>query len=231
MIELEWYMDPDRKHLARISAIYRSKPDSENVKRPLQLLRLGHTSIFRHVSCRFFFRTSLVVRDHLVRYTTSQMAAAGLRANEAQVFVPPADSPDLATLGEAHMADYHRVIHDAASIIDEEAQNKRLQDARYVAPCGVQVEWVQTFNLLTLIEAVFPQRLWEPGAQAETRQVVQEMYRQVHAQDPELWDLVYDLYGTEAVQWKKVRDRLRKQNPDLYRELLQTHGGLKSMWD
>ncbi len=63
---------------------------------------------------------------------------------------------------------------------------------------SVQLHYVFEFNLGTLIEAIFPQRIWTPGAQLDTKQVVQRMYELVHEQDPEMWDLIYDYYGPEA---------------------------------
>lgn len=228
MVELITYSDPHRTILARIAAEYLSKPDITNAKRPLQLLRRGHTSIFRHVCVTFHFRTSLVVRDHLFRYTTAAMAAAGLRINTAQTFIDP--------LLSSTSPDYHEAIHQAGTTALHNyttliQQGVRMQDARYAVPCGVEVSYIMTFNFLTLMQAVFPQRLWEPGAQAETRETVQQMWDLVVAQDAPLWETAREKFGPEAIRWEHARLWLKRHRPDLWDELLMTIPALKSMWD
>ena len=225
MVELIVYGDPHRLLLARVAAEYLAKPDQDNRKRPLQLLRRGHFSIFRHVHVTCQFRTSLIVRDHLFRYTTAAMAAAGLRINEAEGIVPPVlDSPPAKQAVEATewmtLGAYHR-LRDAGI---------RMQDARYAAPCGVEVSYIMTFNFLTLMQAVFPQRLWEPGAQAETHQTVQDLWEVVRVQDPELWEAAREKLGPEAIRWEKARWRLRQKSPDLYQSILK-ETSMQSLWD
>ena len=229
MVELITYSDPNRMILARIAAEYLSKPDITNAKRPLQLLRRGHTSIFRHVPVTFYFRTSLVVRDHLFRYTTAAMAAAGLRINTAQTFIDPVlpatQADQQSAIHQAGMA----ALHNYTTLIHE--NSIRMQDARYAVPCGVEVSYIMTFNFLTLMQAVFPQRLWEPGAQAETRETVQQMWDLVVAQDASLWETARDKFGPEAIRWEHARGWLKRHHPDLWDQLLATLPALKSMWD
>ncbi len=225
MVTLITYTDPGRLLLARVAAEYLAKPDQDNRKRPLQLLRRGHTSIFRHVHVMVHFRTSLIVRDHLFRYTTAAMAAAGLRINEAEGIVPPVmDSSPAQQSVEAcawgALGSYHRLV----------SKGIRMQDARYAAPCGVEVSYIMTFNFLTLMESVFPQRLWEAGAQAETRKTVQELWELVWAQDPELWEAAREKFGAEAIRWEKARRRLQTKHPDLYHAILEDVP-TQSLWD
>lgn len=234
-VELTRYTDPDRRSLAHAAAVYLGKPDTDNVRRPLNIIKKGDTlAIFRGESARFEFRTSKVVYDHLITYTTLNMrACGGLRANEATVFIPPAedDDPIYRELGETHLASYRKLVHGIDPHTDDPVQKKRLQAARSVAPISVQLHYLLDFNFTTLIESVFPQRIWSPGAQLDTRLVVERMFELVRAVDPELWDLIHDQYGPEAHAWKRLRARVRREEPELYERLIKSYGAARSMWD
>jgi len=229
------YTDPDRRSMAHAAAVYLGKPDTDNIKRPLSIIKKGDTlAIFRGESARFEFFTSKIVYDHLITYTTLNMrACGGLRANEATVFVPPLEDEDpiYRELGERHLHAYQQLVHGIDPQTEDAISRKRLQAARTVAPMSVQLHYLLDFNLATLIEAVFPQRIWSPGAQLDTREVVQQMFNLIREQDPELWDLIYDHYGPEAHAWKRLRARLRREDPVLYERLLRDYGAVKSMWD
>jgi hypothetical protein len=225
------YTDPDRLSLAKNGAIFLGKTDEDNVKRPLNMLRMGHTSIFRGEHVKFEFWTSKVVYDHLVTYTTLEMrACGGLRANEAKHFIPPIEAPELYEIGQQHLETYQKLVHGIDPETNDPIEKKRLQAARAVAPMSVELHYILQFNFLTLMEAVFPQRIWEPGAQPDTYEVVHMMWEQVREYDPELWDLAKELYGPEAIAWKKMRLRLKKEEPELFARLMQEYGQLKSMW-
>lgn len=224
-VQLLRYSDPDRSSLARVCAVYLNKPDVDNTKRPLRMIKLGHTSVFRGEHARFFFRTSLVVRDHLVRYTTANvMAAAGLRANRGDGWVAPFDRLDLLKelgISESEIMEPYNIALEAGV---------KPQDARYLVPCGVEVEYIMEFNFLTLMQAVFPQRLWDTGAQKETHEVVMSMWNLVYEQDPEFWNVVREEFGEEAIAWTKARSRVKKLHPDLYQEVMKV-SPQGSMWD
>lgn len=234
-VQLVRYTDPDRRSLAHAAAVYLGKSDADNIKRPLNIIRKGDTlAIFRGESARFEFHTSKVVYDHLITYTTMNMrACGGLRANEATVFVPPVedDDPIYREIGEAHLAAYRKLVHGLDPQTEDPIERKRLQAARSVAPVSVELHYLLEFNFTTLIESVFPQRIWSPGAQLDTRQVVEEMYTLVHECDPEMWDLVYEYYGPEAYSWKRLRMKLKREDPELYANIMKNHGALRSMWD
>jgi hypothetical protein len=235
-ITLERYTDPDRKSLAKSAAVYLGKTDYDNIKRPLGIIRQHHTlAIFRGEHARFHFKdVSKVVYDHLITYTTAEMrACGGLRANEAQVFIPPVEDNDpiYAQIGMSHLRDYSNLVHGIDPNTDDPIKKKRLQAARSVAPTSVGLTFMFQWNFATLIEAIFPQRLWTPGAQPDTRAVVQTMFDLVREQDLELWDLVYEMYGPESQSWKQLRRKLKKENFDLYKEIMQKYGNMKSMWD
>lgn len=234
-VELVRYSDPDRRYLAEAAAVYLGKPDRDNVKRPLSIINKEHTlAIFRGESVRFIFKTSKVVYDHLITYTTANMrACGGLRANEATVFVPPVEDSDpiYAEIGNKHLANYQSLVKGIDPNTDDPIKKKRLQAARSVAPMSVELEYMFEFNFATLIESIFPQRLWVPGAQQDTKEVVQVMYDLVHEQDPELWDMIYEKYGPEYQAWKTARSKMKKKDPELYERIIKEYGGMKSMWD
>jgi hypothetical protein len=234
-VKLIRYSDPERKYLAHAAAVYLGKPDIDNINRPLNIMKKGDTlAIFRGESARFEFRTTKIVYDHLITYTTANMrACGGLRANEATVFVPPAedDDPIYKQLGEKHLQAYRDLVHGIHPETQDPQKKKRLQAARSIAPMSVQLHYIFEFNFATLIEAIFPQRIWTPGAQLDTKQVVQRMFELVREQDPELWDLAYELYGPEAQAWKRARLKLKKENPELFKKIMDEYGSVKSMWD
>lgn len=234
-VKLVRYSDPERKYLAHAAAIYLGKKDIDNVNRPLNIMKKGDTlAIFRGESARFEFKTTKIVYDHLITYTTQNMrACGGLRANEATVFVPPAedDDPVYKELGEKHLEAYRKLVHGIDPETLDPIKKKRLQAARSIAPMSVQLHYIFEFNFATLIEAIFPQRIWTPGAQLDTKLVVQKMFELVRERDPELWDLVYELYGPEAQAWKKARAKLKKDDPELYKQIMDKYGTIKSMWD
>lgn len=230
-IQILRYSDPDRLSLAKNGAIFLGKTDDDNRKRPLNMLKMGHTSIFRGEHVKFEFWTSKIVYDHLVTYTTAQVrAAGGLRANEAKHFIAPVEAPELYTIGQRHLETYQMLVHGIDPETNDPTERMRLQAARSVAPMSVEIHYVLQFNFLTLMESIFPQRIWEPGAQPDTFEVVQMMWELVREHDLELWDLAKDIYGPEAIAWEKARARIQKDDPKLYREILEKYGQLKSMW-
>lgn len=228
------YTDPDRLNLARAAAVYLGKEDVDNVRRPLGIMKKRHAlAIYRGESARFEFETSKVVYDHLITYTTADMrACAGLRANEAYEFVPPAedDDPVYSEIAKGAFSAYKLLIRGIDPQTQDPTQKKRLQAARSILPMGVKIKYQFQFNFLTLI-TMFQQRIWEPGAQQDTKEVVMQIWEQVHAQDPELWDTVYVELGPEAYAWTMLRQAFKKTEPELYAHVLSKYGKVKSMWD
>lgn len=256
-VKLLRYSDPNRLSLAKNAAVFLGKPDEDNVKRPLNMLKMKHKSIFRGEHVKFEFWTSKIVYDHLVTYTTIEMrACGGLRANEATEFVVPLEivgtdvEEPLQRVGNMQLERYRGLVHGIDPNTLDPIQKTRLQAARAIAPMSVQLHYILQFNFLTLMEAVFPQRIWEPGAQPDTKEVVQMMWGLVREQDPELWDTARDVFGEEAIAWDKLRHVLKKRNltvADIWNRLsfrsdvhpntlvvdhlLKEYGKQKSMWD
>lgn len=242
------YSDPERKNLARNAAIYLDKPDRDNVKRPLNILRDGHvTAIFRGEHAEFEFQdVSKEVYDHLITYTTATMrAAGGNRANVSTDYTMPGDkmkNEDVVRLNiETSMHAYQLLLDN----------KETKQVARSAMPVAAKLRpFVFQFNFVTLGESMFKQRLWEKGAQTNTAKVVQGMFELCQYMDPELWGAFYKYKGTPALGWEEVRKRLVKKdvslsefkeeidevvlgqngNSSLVEYLTKKYGGLHSMW-
>lgn len=242
-IILQRYTDPKRLNAARNAAIYLGKTDRDNIKRPLKILRQGHVpEIFRGEFAEFeFIDVSKEVYDHLVTYTTRNMrVAGGNRALTSDSYTMPSDK----------MKDPERVKQNIEKSMTAYKDNldsgETPQVARTAMPIAAKLNpFVLQFNFVTLMQAVFPQRIWEKGAQGNTVKVVQGMYELVRRQDPELWDLVYQLYGTPAIEWRIARRKIEKltveqliqrlrdygEEHNAFEAIRALFGEQKSMWD
>lgn len=234
-ITLLRYTDPNRRNLARAAAVYLGKDDIDNIKRPVGIMKKRHAlAIFRGESARFEFEVSKVVYDHLITYTTADMRAqAGLRANVAYEFVPPAedrDDPIYGQIAAKAFAAYQDLIKGIDPDTQDPQKKKRLQAARSILPMSTRIRFQFQFNFQTLM-IMFQQRIWTPGAQQDTVEVVQQMWELVHAEDPELWDAVLDEFGPEEQAWILMRKRVRKEQPGIYSALMEQYGKIKTMWE
>lgn len=223
------YSDPQRLNMARNAAVYLGKPDRDNIRRPLSILKQGHVpEVFRGEYVEFeFIDVSLEVYNHLVTYTTRNMrVAGGNRALTSDDFTMPSDRVKDVELVET-------LIQDSMENYKDLLRSGEVpQVARSAMPVNAKLNpFVYQFNFVTLMNAIFPQRIFDKGAQGNTVKVVKGMWELVHSVDPELWDLVEELKGSEAIGWEKVRAKLKKDNAELYSELLQKYGQIKSMWE
>lgn len=237
-VKLLRYTDPDRKSLAHAAAVYLGKPDTDNVRRPLAMVKKRDAlNIFRGESARFEFRATKIVYDHLVTYTTLNMrACGGLRANKATEFVAPPEilgtdiEGTIRDIGREHLEAYLALTEGIDPETKDPTQKVRLQAARSVAPMSVKLHFIIEFNFATLAESLFPQRIWTPGAQLDTYQVVMEMWNLVYEQDPELWNTFYNYYGPEFRAWQAAFGKLMKDDPALLHSILDKYPQ-RSMWD
>lgn len=235
------YSDPGRLNAARNAAIYLGKSDRDNVRRPLSIIKKGHVpEIFRGEMVEFeFIDVSKEVYDHLTTYTTRNMrVAGGNRALTSDDYELPSDKVNdierVQQYVEMSMDNYRMLL-----------EHETPQVARSAMPVAAKMNpFVLQFNFVTLMQSVFPQRLWEMGAQGNTVNVVNEMWRQVHSVDPELWNAVYEAFGTPAVTWKEAKKRMDKltlcevisalENEDGGRKatevISEKFGKLTSMW-
>lgn len=242
-IKMTRYSDPDRTNLARNAAIYLGKPDRDNTRRPLSIIKQGHVpEIFRGETVEFeFIDVSKEVYDHLVTYTTRNMrAAGGNRALTSDSYTLPSDKvksvDDVKAAVRESMSCYQHLL----------SIGETPQVARSAMPVAAKMNpFVYQFNFLTLMQSVFNQRIFQKGAQGNTVKVVKGMWALVRAVDPALWDVAFEYFGTPAVEWRNVGQKLKKLSAeDLYLYLkngerdgsafnfLRKHfGEEKSMWE
>ena len=241
-IELLRYTDPQRKNLAESAATYLNKEDTDNVNRPINIMKKRHTlTIYRQETATFKFRNvPKQVYDHLVTYTLATRIAGGNRAIVAQDFVTPIDK----TKDKENVVKH---LQEALDKYHELAEKESPQVARCIMGANfTMAPFIFTFNFQNLIKDVFPQRLWVPGAQGLTYQVVKGMYELLKTQDKELWEEVYELYGTHRAEFDKAQSTLRKKQitvqdfvlllkeedhgKQLEEVIRKKFGELKSMW-
>lgn len=207
-ITLVRYSDPQRLNLARNAALYLGKKDTDNIRRPLSIIRQGHVpAIFRGEMAEFIFEdVSKEVYDHLITYTTANMrATGGNRALTSNSYTVPSDKMKNPLMVE------HKIQQSMLNYKDLLEMGETRQVARAAMPTSAKMNpFVFQFNFLTLGESVFKQRLWEKGAQGNTVKVVQGMYELCKAMDAELWDTFYEYKGAPAVEWEEVRKKLKK---------------------
>lgn len=243
-IKLVRYSDPDRLNLARNAAIYLGKPDRENIRRPLSIIKQGHVpEIFRGECAEFeFIDVSKEVYDHLTTYTTRNIrVAGGNRALTADDYAMPSDkmkSPGhVRTNIELSMCMYKNLLE----------AGETPQVARNAMPVAAKMNpFVLQFNFLTLMQAVFNQRIFQKGAQGNTVKVVRGMWDMMVNQDPDLWNIAFEYFGTPAVEWRSVGQKLKKMtvenlidtlhddadlNEKAFDALRKLFGEEKSMWD
>lgn len=204
-VTLHRYTDPTRESLARRAAIFLGKPDKDNRKRPLQFVGYKHMSIFRGESVSIEFYTKKPVYDHLVTYTTiAGRYCGGLRANEGV----DVDAGDLQEQAERIRDEYLAVCRGIDPETKDPVEKKRLENARDIAPMSVMVRYDLEINFLTLIH-MFKDRQWIAGFQKETGDVIGEVWELVHAQDPELWDVVHEYFGPHVWTWQNALHNIR----------------------
>lgn len=244
-IELFRYTDPDRLNLADSAALYLGKEDTENIRRPLSIIKQGHAlEIFRGESATFkFYNVSKEVYDHLITYKTMNMrVAGGNRANISRGYTMPSDKmkdEDYVRKSiEWSLENYHELINGGET---PQVARSAMPINSKMAPFKLQ------FNFQTLIQALFVQRIWEAGAQGNTVKVVRGMYELVSSIDENLWDTVREYYGPHVKEWRDALVKLRKDgytvgdfiadtdNPDtrslpLEAVIRAKFGKTKSMW-
>lgn len=246
VVELVQYTDPGRTHLAEIAAIYLGKEDTDNLERPLRLIRKKEDSFLKSQIARFRYRTSLVTYGHLVTYTQAKgiipldlRAAKGFRASQATDLYAPSDAKNQNLVREKiqeSLAAYQALL-DAG---------EKPQVARYALPQGAMIEYTMGWSFLLLGKHFFPDRLWIPGAAPETKLVAEKMWHLVSKQDPELWDTIWNTYGPYRRREEKVMDSLENSRitthglahqmlsepeKEAYSWLIESRGKLKSMWE
>ncbi len=209
LIRMTRYSDPERLNAARNAARYLGKPDLRNTRRPLSIIKQGHVpEIFRGEYAEFEFEgVSKEVYDHIITYTTRNMrVAGGNRALTSDDYTMPSDKMKNPFVVDVAI---QKSMNSYGALLDV---GETPQVARSAMPIAAKMNtFVYQFNLLTLGQSLFKQRIWEKGAQGNTVKVVKGMYELVYNEDPDLWDTFYDWMGEPATEWVEVRRKIKKK--------------------
>lgn len=207
-INMTRYSDPARVNLARNAARYLGKSDIDNVRRPLGIIRKYHVpEIFRGEHVEFeFFDVSKEVYDHIVTYTTRNMrVAGGNRALTSDDWTMPSDKMKNPLAVEYNI---DKSMKNYKELLD---MGETPQVARTAMPVSAKMNtFVYQFNMLTLGQSLFNQRIWDKGAQGNTVKVVQGMFELCYYVDKELWDTFYEYYGTPMMEWRTARKPMKR---------------------
>lgn len=208
LVRMTRYTDPDRKNLARNAARYLGKPDIDNIRRPLSIIRKYHVpEIFRGEHVEFeFVDVSKEVYDHIITYTTRDMrVAGGNRALTSDNYTIPSDKMKNPLLVE------HNIQKSMEAYKANLESGETPQVSRSAMPVAAKMNiFVYQFNFLTLGQSVFNQRIWDKGAQGNTVKVVEGMFKLCYHMDKELWDTFYEYYGTPMMEWRNSRKKLER---------------------
>jgi hypothetical protein len=215
--------DRGRKSSAFSASLYLGKyTEMDDINRFQRMVKMGHSyEPIRGESISFLYiGVSKPAYDHLITYTVrNRRIAGGLRANEPWGFVVPYEAKDKQTYIQIAMEQLERcqsLIRRAQTETSEEVRNEQLQAVRSLYPTGVILPPFQfDFSEEALVKNIFRQRIWEKGAQGETADVVNDMWKAVRSLDPEKWDLLYDYHGPHIVSHLKAMRTLRDKKMTL----------------
>ncbi|MCW2279289.1 FAD-dependent thymidylate synthase [Heliophilum fasciatum] len=245
--------DRGRLSSAFASALYLGKySDMDNTERFLKgMVQAGHSyEPIRGESISFLYiGVSKPAYDHLITYTLrNRRIAGGLRANKPWGYVIPKEARNK----EAYKAMMESQLAQCEELTCQADTKEQLQAIRSLYPTGVILPpFMFDFSEEALVKNVFQQRLWEPGAQGETKEIVQNMFEAVRELDPEKWDFLREYHGEHMTAHKRAMRKLREQRPslgelvnkekaqgediltlDVYKLIMEKMGKApKSMWD
>lgn len=150
------------------------------------------------------------VYDHLVTYSVGRVTriAAGQRANLPWGYEVPAEARD----PERYVRENVPRLRQLLLEVLEEKSGEPMQALRSAYPVGyVMPPFLLEFGEEALIKNVFRQRLFEPGAQGATAEVVRDMLDCVFALDREKWEVLFDYHGPHVQRWRRAMRRLRDE--------------------
>ncbi|MBX5437531.1 MAG: hypothetical protein IRZ33_10000 [Alicyclobacillaceae bacterium] len=208
--------DQERLSSAFKASLYLGKyNDMANRERFLKsMVAAGHSyePIRGELILFLFIGVAKPVYDHLVTYTVGRPTriAGGQRANVPWGFELPveAKNPD----------EYEEELERIRAVIRlaKLERSEQMQAARAKLPVGyVMPPFLLEFSEEALIKSVFPQRLFQRGAQGATVEVVSDMLEACLAMDREKWEFLVEYHGPHVEQWHKAMRTLRKDRLSL----------------
>ena len=210
------------------AALYLAKyDDAANTDRLRRMVDAGHSfEPLRGESISFLFvGVGKPTYDHLVTYTIRQRrVCGGMRANPPWGYTVPHEAKDKLRIAQEMALAVERY---TALVSDGEQP----QAARSILPAGIILPPFQLdFSEEALSKNIFKQRVWEPGAQGETKEIVSDMLECCKALNPEKWGML-ERAITEPIKHHRVMKGIRKRNPDMYARLFDDYDTPeKTMW-
>ncbi|WP_103110578.1 hypothetical protein [Brevibacillus reuszeri] len=220
--------DTDRVFSAFKAALYLSKyDDMDNRGRFLNnMVKAGHSyEPIRGESIMFLFiGVGKPVYDHLITYSVGRTGriAGGQRANLPWGYEVPVEAKQRDIYVQAAMP----LIRKAAELTsrDGDTPSEQLQAARSLLPVGyIMPPFLLEFSEEALAKHIFPQRLWQAGAQGATVDVVNDMWQCCLEIDRVKWETLYDYHGPHIQAWEKAMRTLRDKNLSLW-QILEWNG-------
>jgi len=150
------------------------------------------------------------VYDHLITYSIGRVTriAAGQRANLPWGYEVPVEARDRERYVRENVPRLRQLLLEAL----DGASQEPMQAIRSAYPVGyVMPPFLLEFSEEALIKSVFRQRLFEPGAQGATAEIVQDMLDSVFALDREKWEVLVDYHGPHIPRWRRAMRRLRDE--------------------
>lgn len=154
--------------------------------------------------------------DHIITYSVGRTTriAGGQRANLPWGFEVATETKDR----ERHLTNGTRAVREVIEVVkglDEETDKEQMQAERNQLPVGfIMPPFLFEFSEEALVH-IFTQRLWEPGAQGATVELVMDMWNCVHEFDPEKWDQIFEYHGPHTQRWAKAMRTLRDKGNSL----------------
>lgn len=211
--------DKNRLSSAFKAAIYLGKwDDMDNTERFLKgMVQAGHSyEPIRGEHIAFLYvGVGKPVYDHLVTYSVGRSAriAAGQRANLPWGYEVPVEARQSEVFKDTAVEQIRKVISTVKGLGDD--QKEQMQAARSLLPVGyLMPPFLYEFSEEALVH-IFQQRLWEPGAQGATKEIVTDMLECVRTLDPEKWEFLQDYHGPHIRQWLKVMRTLRDKRASI----------------
>ena len=162
--------------------------DDKADKRNIATLKSGHLGVFEHITFTFLITGGSRIMTHqLVRHRMAsylQMSQRAVPMASLELIVPPTIPGDMRQQWFEAMQNCFQLY--------EKLQELGIPrgDARYIMPHGMETRVWMTINARSLLH-FFKERLINPGAQWEIKEVAKQMHTAVMKICPTIFDLQY----------------------------------------
>jgi len=157
---------------------------SLNPKNP----KRAHMGVFEHISFTFLIEGASRVMSHqLVRHRIAsylQMSQRAVPMNKVELIVPSSIPEDMKEKFYSAMLNCYTVYKELKDA------KVPIEDARFIMPHGMETRVWMTINARSLMH-FFKERLTNPGAQWEIKEVARQMHELVIKVCPTIFDLKY----------------------------------------